>query len=79
LHLANHQYNAVYFKVNDSGQPQRFRGAAEASTNDWFGINGATIIDLAASDYVELYTYSDISTAAFRLNAGETTWCGYLL
>ena len=79
LHLANHQYNAVYFRVNNNGQPQRFRGAAEGSTNDWFGINGATIIDLAASDYVELYTYSDISTAAFRLNAGETTWCGYLL
>jgi len=75
--LGGGQYNAVYIQVNGNGTTHRFRAPGNRTSSEWGGINGSAILDLAASDYVELWGYT--ASGSIRLQAYESKWCGYFL
>jgi hypothetical protein len=74
-----HQYHAFFIKINGTSSADvnyRFRGASNSCTGQWFGIIGNAQIPLAASDYVEIFGYTDATT--MTLQGQETRWQGYL-
>ena len=75
--LGGGTFNAIYITKNGNGTSFRFRAPGNLSSSTWGGIAGSAILNLAASDYVELNAYTQSGT--ITLQANETRWCGYLL